>query len=340
MDLMRLGIAFDLRNPEPWRRPWAEHYGASLEVMEEADRLGLDAVKVAEHHGFEDGYSPQPLAFLAAAAARTSRIGLSTGILIAPLHKSVEIAEQAAVVDGISGGRLELAFGAGYHRPEYELYGVDISQRFRLLERRVTEVRDLWSSGKATPVPDGGQVPIWLGVTGPRGAAIAGRLGTGLFTLASETWPAYLAALAEAGHHRSVGRAGGALQAILSDDPERDFRALAPRIKHNGDSYLRARFAGGTEPTPPLMEVRDLLASSEMRRSPWTGYGVLTPDEAATQVLALGEGRSLDDVDVVYIQVSPSGVIDDIARRNVELVASQLKPRVEAAMAAAPAAGT
>ena len=115
-------------------------------------------VKVAEHHGFEDGYSPQPLAFLAAAAARTERIGLSTGILIAPLHKSVEIAEQAAVVDGISGSRLKLAFGAGYHRPEYDLYGVSINQRFKLIEQRVVEIRDLWASGDAPPAPERGEL--------------------------------------------------------------------------------------------------------------------------------------------------------------------------------------
>jgi alkanesulfonate monooxygenase SsuD/methylene tetrahydromethanopterin reductase-like flavin-dependent oxidoreductase (luciferase family) len=331
---VRLGIAFDLRNPEPWRRPWVEHYGASLEVMEEADRLGLDVVKVAEHHCFEDGYSPQPLTFLAAAAARTTRIGLATGILIAPLHKSAEIAEQAGVVDGLSGGRLELALGTGYHRPEYELYGVPLNQRFKLLEQRVVEVRELWASARATPVPERGEVPIWLGVSGPRGSEIAGRLGTGLFTLVADHWQVYLDALLGGGHDRSVARAGGSLQLILSEDPERDFRTLAPRIKHNADTYLEARYAGTGEPTPALMDVNELLNNGEMRSKPWTGFGVLTPEEAAERILRLGEGRALSDVDIVYIQVSPAGVIDDIARRNVELVANELRPRLDAAMAA------
>jgi alkanesulfonate monooxygenase SsuD/methylene tetrahydromethanopterin reductase-like flavin-dependent oxidoreductase (luciferase family) len=302
--------------------------------MEEADRLGLDVVKVAEHHGFEDGYSPQPLAFLAAAAARTDRIGLSTGILIAPLHKSVEIAEQAAVVDGISGSRLELAFGAGYHRPEYDLYGVSINQRFKLIEQRVVEIRDLWASGRATPAPARGEVPIWLGVGGPRGSEIAGRLGTGLFTLVADNWQVYVDALDQGGHSRSIARAGGSLQTILSDDPERDFRTLAPRIKHNADTYLQARYAGSGEPPPPPMDVNELLNNGEMRSAPWTGFGVLTPDEAVERILRLGETRSLTDVDVVYIQVSPSGVIDDIAWRNVELIATELRTKLDAAMAA------
>jgi alkanesulfonate monooxygenase SsuD/methylene tetrahydromethanopterin reductase-like flavin-dependent oxidoreductase (luciferase family) len=296
--------------------------------MEEADRLGLDAIKVAEHHGFEDGYIPQPLTVLSAAAARTKAIGLATGILIAPLHHAVEIAEQAAVVDGISGGRLELAFGTGYHRLEYELYGVNINRRFRLLEQRVLDVRDLWATARATPTPERGEVPIWLGVGGRRGAEIAGRLGTGLLTLVPDPWDAYKAALVGAGHPSSVARAGGALQVVLSEDPERDLRVLAPRIKHNADTYLRAVYAGTGASAPELDDASQIVNKGEVWSAPWSAFGVLTPAEAVDRIRRLGDERSLADVDIVYIQASVSGVIDDIARRNVELVATELKPRL------------
>ena len=68
---MRIGISFDLRNPAQWFRPWDRHYGATLELIEEAERLGIDIVKFTEHHQFSDGYIPQPLTFMAAVAART-----------------------------------------------------------------------------------------------------------------------------------------------------------------------------------------------------------------------------------------------------------------------------
>src|SRR5580658_9561087 len=117
---MDLGIYLDLRNPPGWRRPWASHYARSLEVVEEAERLGAATVWLSEHHFFEDGYLPQPLTFAAAIAARTSRIRIGTAVLLAPLRLPLQLAEEAAVVDVLSGGRLDLGVGVGYRVPEYE----------------------------------------------------------------------------------------------------------------------------------------------------------------------------------------------------------------------------
>lgn len=63
---MDVGILFDLRNPDAWHRPWADHYARSLEFCEEADRRGAAGVWFTEHHLFEDGYLPSPLTFAAA----------------------------------------------------------------------------------------------------------------------------------------------------------------------------------------------------------------------------------------------------------------------------------
>ena len=68
---MRFGVYFDLRNPPGWRQDWARLYAFTLEMCEEAERLGADSAWFSEHHLFEDGYLPQPLTFAAAAAART-----------------------------------------------------------------------------------------------------------------------------------------------------------------------------------------------------------------------------------------------------------------------------
>ena len=77
---MKIGVYFDLRNPPLWRRPWAEHYARSLELCEEADRLGAGAIWLSEHHFFEDGYLPQPLTFAAAVAARTTNVRIGTAV--------------------------------------------------------------------------------------------------------------------------------------------------------------------------------------------------------------------------------------------------------------------
>ena len=145
---------------------------ASLfEVCEEADRLGCHSIWLTEHHLFDDGYLPQPLTFAAAIAARTKQVRLGTGVVVAPLHHPVELAEQAAIVDIISAGRLELGLGAGYRGPEFELYGADLSTRYTDTDERARAVRRLLSYGGVTPQPIQDRVPIWMGYQGPKGPA-------------------------------------------------------------------------------------------------------------------------------------------------------------------------
>ncbi len=76
---MKVGLYFDLRNPPQWHVEWSRLYGFMLEMCEEAEHLGIDSLWVTEHHGFDDGYLPQPLTMLAAMAARTKRVRLGTG---------------------------------------------------------------------------------------------------------------------------------------------------------------------------------------------------------------------------------------------------------------------
>lgn len=81
---MKIGMYLDARNPPQWRRPWSAHYERLIEWTVEAERRGLGSVWLSEHHFFEDGYLPQPLTLAAAIAARTSKLRIGTGILVAP----------------------------------------------------------------------------------------------------------------------------------------------------------------------------------------------------------------------------------------------------------------
>src|SRR5437763_4373553 len=96
---MRLGLYYDLRNPGG-ARSWARVYAAALDRIGWADRAGIGAIWVTEHHGFADGYLPAPLTFCAAIAARTSRarIGTAVVVVVGPLIPPPALAEQAAVV--------------------------------------------------------------------------------------------------------------------------------------------------------------------------------------------------------------------------------------------------
>ena len=157
---MRVGIYLDLRNPPQWRRPWAAHYRRALELCDEADRLGAGSVWLSEHHLFEDGYLPQPLTFAAAVAARTSRVRIGTAVLLAALRQPVQIVEETTVVDLLSDGRIELGMGAGYRVPEYAAFGLDLGDRYALVEDRIREVIRLFRERTVTPPPVQDPVPL------------------------------------------------------------------------------------------------------------------------------------------------------------------------------------
>src|SRR6516162_8685347 len=87
-----------------------EIYSRALELFERAEGLGFDSAWVAQHHAHFDGGLPSPLVFLANVAVRTRRMTLTTGIITLPLEDPLRLAEDAAVLDVLCGGRLELGF--------------------------------------------------------------------------------------------------------------------------------------------------------------------------------------------------------------------------------------
>lgn len=174
----------------------AEGYHSALhEAIEfgvNAERLGFDGVWVSEHHFVSDGYLPSPLVLLAALSQRTERVQLGTQVMLAPLYNSVKLAEDAAVLDQLSGGRLVLGLGLGYHDREYAAFGTTRSKRIERLLECVNALRSS-ARGEALPIgdsfpegvevrplpyqPDG--VPVWIGAMAEAGVRRAARVGNG-----------------------------------------------------------------------------------------------------------------------------------------------------------------
>ncbi|MBI4578398.1 MAG: LLM class flavin-dependent oxidoreductase, partial [Planctomycetes bacterium] len=251
---MQIGLYFDLRNPPGWRRDWARLYAQTLEWIEGAEHLGGQSIWLSEHHLFEDGYLPQPLTFAAAVAARTRRVRIGTAVLLAPLRSAAQIAEEAAVVDLISGGRLELGLGAGYRVPEFRAFGADFGTRLQVLFERGREIQRLHAEGGTTPPPVQRPLPLWFGVSGPRGARWAGRLGAGLLRIKAAQLGPYHTGLAEGGYSARQARMGDVFEAILADDPEAAWPRVAPCLAYQWDSYRRYAVEGTDRPAPPPID--------------------------------------------------------------------------------------
>lgn len=145
-----VGIMHDFRQPLPHQEDYAKYYAECLDEVAEADRLGFDTVWMSEHHLTADGFLPSPLVMAAAIAARTDQIRIGTSILVLPMHHPLRVAEDAAVADLLSGGRMILGVGQGYADREFAAFGVERRHRAALLEEGVDILRQALGRGRVT----------------------------------------------------------------------------------------------------------------------------------------------------------------------------------------------
>jgi putative FMN-dependent luciferase-like monooxygenase len=177
-----------------------ERYRLASEQIIHAESCGFDSAWIAQHHFDEDeGGLPAPFVFLAQAAARTSRIRLGTGIVTLPLEEPVRVAEDAAVFDLISGGRLELGLGSGGTPSAFAAFGHDSADRAAIFDKHMNVVREalagapLGGGNKLYPAAAQLLDRIWQATFSVGGGIRAGRVGDGLMLSRTQprpkTWP-------------------------------------------------------------------------------------------------------------------------------------------------------
>jgi alkanesulfonate monooxygenase SsuD/methylene tetrahydromethanopterin reductase-like flavin-dependent oxidoreductase (luciferase family) len=320
---MRLGLYVDLRNPPEWHRPWDQHYGIWLDRLQEAERLGAPSVWLTEHHFFEDGYLPQCWTFAAAIAARTTRLRIGSAVSLLPLHDPLEVAEQIALVDAISGGRIEPGFGIGYRKPEYVAFGGDFKRRYLEFEDRIGQLRALWgevpgAERTVTPAPVQRPVPMWGGFGGPRGAGLAGRLGLGLQSLDRALLEPYLAGLRAGGHDQSAARMGHTVQFFLSDDPDAAWNQIKEHVAYRWSSYNHYMYEG----TRREAEQPAHFDLETLRDQVHIG----TAQEVAA---AIGERVTGLPVTDLFFWADFPGLPDHLIDRHIELSLTELAPLLQ-----------
>jgi alkanesulfonate monooxygenase SsuD/methylene tetrahydromethanopterin reductase-like flavin-dependent oxidoreductase (luciferase family) len=335
---MEFELKYDLRNPPRWRRPWPDLYGRFLDQVEWADRHGFDRVHLHEHHFSEDGYLPSPLLAAAAIAGRTSRIRISLNLIVLPLKHPVEVAEQIALLDCLSDGRLDVVLGAGYRRAEYEAYGIPMRQRpgrmdeaIEILKRCLEEDEPFdfegryWRLRGVRVMPKPVQRPrprLVLGGSSAAGALRAARLGDGFTTpypKLLEVWRQEMVrlgkdpGLAATVTGSSPGLPGSFLH--LARDPKTAWRVIGPHAVWESNSYAEWARERGNSPFRPVTHPDQLLES---------GYGVLTP----SQLVARGRELEAERPGPHRVLFHPlmGGMPYELGQECLELAVSEVMP--------------
>ena len=321
-----LKLRYDMRLDGDHPSARADLYEAALDQVEWADRLGFDSVMFHEHHGAADGYLPSPIVMAAAAAARTSRIGIVVGALLVPLHDPLRLAEDLAVVDLLSRGRLVVTPGAGYLPEEFTMFGRAKSRRGKALDQGLEVLTRAWSGEpfeyegrqvRVTPRPyQRPRPPLVVGGGSRPAARRAARAGDGFAPHLPEAWADYREELAALGlpDPGPMPRSGPRFLHV-SDDPERSWPELAPFLLHEMNSY--ARFATGAQEYTGYVSTEDLDA---LRASPH--YRVVTPQECVALAEELGPGGAL------CFRPLAGGMPPELSWSSLRLFADEVLPRL------------
>lgn len=327
------------------RSPDAE-YAEMLELVRITERAGLDSAWVSEHHFAADGYLPSLLPVLGAFAAVTERIELGTGVLLAPFHDPIRLAEDFAVVDRVSGGRTIAGLGIGWRQEEFRAFNISTASRTRRLIETVQILRRAWTqerfsySGKhysydrvaVTPKP-ARTPPILLGGFVDAAVARAGRIGDGYImsrgTLerAQEAFGIAARARTEAGHG-GPPMVAALKNGFVTENPQRDWGLVAAGIAHQYGVYAGWR-AGTDAPGRPL----EVMPPREDDISAATAYGTPQDVVAALRPLAAVLGRYPDAHLVVRLHYP--GMALEPAARAIELMGREVAPRLRSEAACA-----
>jgi alkanesulfonate monooxygenase SsuD/methylene tetrahydromethanopterin reductase-like flavin-dependent oxidoreductase (luciferase family) len=328
--MVALSLRYDMRAPSIGA-PTEELYKAALAQCAWADQLGFRAVYVGEHHGSEDGYCPSPIVFGAAIAAVTSRMHIRLSALLAVLQHPLHLAEDLAVLDIISGGRLELTLGLGYRAEEFAMFGIEQSDRVRRLEEALSVLAKAWTGEpfdyhgvKVMVRPQPLQRPrpsLVIGSSVESGARRAARLADGFDPPVSsldmyrvfEDECRTLGIKAAPAHPRYDMRF-----LYVTEDPERDWPIVATYVLYPHNSYA----AWTNEGTTTASSFRSAADVEAVIANPM--YQLLTPD-ACLEYLA-----SFPDDGEYIFQPLIGGLPPEIAWRSLTLLEQTVLPKITA----------
>ncbi|UGS35957.1 LLM class flavin-dependent oxidoreductase [Capillimicrobium parvum] len=335
---MKFGLMFSQQVPPESGITWQQPYEDMLRCLPRAEELGYTSVFNVSHHVQLDGLCPSPLIALAGAAAVTEQMRIGPGVLLVPLYAPLKLAEDVAVLDCLSNGRLIFGVAPGYVSEEFAAHGVPREERFgrfwealELMDRAWTEERFSFEGKyfqvpetQVNPKPVQQPVPIWWGLSGPKSLARAARRGGTLF-------PSPRHGIAEIQEHLDVWRgAGGEVdelpvirEVFVAETREKAEELAAPAVTYLFRELYGKKSAQGER------ELRDdagktVRAEDQVDFEHFKGRYVIGDPEFAYQELVKYQ-RELGATEIICWMHLP-GLRGDVAMRSVELFAKEVMP--------------
>jgi alkanesulfonate monooxygenase SsuD/methylene tetrahydromethanopterin reductase-like flavin-dependent oxidoreductase (luciferase family) len=278
---MKFGVLYAFRNPPRWHQPYPDFYRAQFEQMQAVEQLGYDVVWVTEHHFIEDGYLPSLLPVAAVIGDRTKRVQIGTYVLLLPLHHPLRVAEDAAVVDVISNGRLILGLGQGYRLEEFEGFNINPDHRPRMTEEGIEVIQGAWTQDNFSYAGEHYQVknitltpkpvqkphpPLGIGARGLKPTRRAAKYGCHLMGGALGQYDIYVNALKEYGRDPKDFDVMNLRPIYVHRDPERAWEEAGEHIFYLFQNYgkwfgtaadLKSDTRLGAMNVASLAEIRD-----------------------------------------------------------------------------------
>ncbi len=315
-------LRFDMRRPS-FSVPAAELYRAAIEQAAWADQNGFDIVQFSEHHGVEDGYLPSPIVLASAIASHTEKLRLRFALITLPFHDPLRIAEDLAVLDNISNGRVHAIFGGGYAQHEFAMFNVSTADRPRLMETGIEAIKQAWTGEpfnyqgrtvRITPTPVQRPGPeIWMGGSSPAAARRAARLCDGFYTAEADMYQHYFDEAQRLGKQPQPWWDIGFGFLHVAEDPEQSWQQLAPYLCHELNSYAEwtAQLSGEafTPLTPEAVRATGL-------------YPILTPEQAIEYARERGADGN------ITLHPLCGGMPPELGWESLHLFASEVLPAI------------
>jgi alkanesulfonate monooxygenase SsuD/methylene tetrahydromethanopterin reductase-like flavin-dependent oxidoreductase (luciferase family) len=324
---MRLTLRFDMRRPgaDP---ELASLYAAMQDMCVWADGLGFEEVFVGEHHGAEDSYIPSPITLLSAVAARTKNIKVHVSALLITMYNPLRLAEDLAVLDIISNGRVRMTAGMGYRPHEFTMFGLDFKTRLNTYLENIQVLQKAWTGEpfeyqgrtvRVSPRPLQRPGPkIIMGGSTEKAAARAAKMGFDFMPGFPAHYELYKAALRELGRPEPPPLPNQAPNFLfVTDNPDRDWELVGPAILHGTNTYARWATERGTGSTL----YQNIESVAELKSNPI--FQVVTPEQC------VAFARSLEPYGELQFQPLFGGLDPQIAWRSLRLFEQAVLPALK-----------